>query len=125
MVLATIGFMTVKRLNMLSKDEQRELDEKVARELSEKEFDLRSIGEAEIMSKKIATEINDVLRNYGASLAEWNHRLYVVPPGFSVYSMWNFPRGVIWSPPIDSELRCNEFNCDYRIVKPFPRSDKQ
>ena len=82
-----------------------EINEKLARE----EFRLRSIAEAVEQSKAIAEEIKAVLRKHGASLAEWNSNLYIVPKGFKVYSIWNFPRGVIYRyrdymPPIQLRL---------------------
>lgn len=98
-------------------NEQTELEikEKLARE----EFRLRSLAEAEEKSKEIAEEIKAVLRKHGASLAEWNNNLYIVPPGFHVYSVWNFPRGVHLD-PVDVGLACQRYDCDYRIIKPFP-----
>ena len=90
-------------------NEQMEL--KIQRELELKEFELRSISEAE--------EIKAVLRKHGASLAEWNHNLYIVPPGFKVYSVWNFPIGVRLT-PLDVGLTCERYDCDYRIIKPLP-----
>lgn len=98
-------------------NEQMEL--KIQRELELKEFELRSISEAEEKSKEIAEEIKAVLRKHGASLAEWNHNLYIVPPGFQVYSVWNFPRGVRLD-PLDVGLTCKRYDCDYRIIKPLP-----
>lgn len=99
-------------------NEQMEL--KIQRELELKEFELRSISEAEEKSKEIAEEIKAVLRKHGASLAEWNNNLYIVPPGFKVYSVWNFPIGVhIY--PLDVGLTCEHYDCDYRIVKPLPK----
>ena len=99
-------------------NEQTELEikEKLARE----EFRLRSLAEAEEKSKEIAEEIKAVLRKHGASLAEWNHNLFIVPPGFSVYSMWNFPSGVLLE-PLAVGMTCQRYDCDYRIVKPFPK----
>ena len=87
--------------------------------LARKEFELRSLAKAEEQSKTIAEEIKAVLRKHGASLAEWNHNLYIVPPGFQVYSVWNFPRGVKLF-PLDVGLKCQRYDCDYRIIKPFP-----
>ena len=98
-------------------NEQMEL--KIQRELELKEFELRSISEAEEKSKEIAEEIKAVLRKHGASLAEWNHNLYIVPPGFKVYSVWNFPIGVRL-PPLDVGLTCVRYDCDYRIIQPLP-----
>ena len=93
-----------------------EIKEKLARE----EFRLRSLSEAEEQSKKIAEEIKAILRKHGASLAEWNHNLYIVPTGFQVYSEWNFPYGVQLK-PLDVGLTCHQYDCDYRIIKPFPK----
>lgn len=92
-----------------------EIKEKLARE----EFRLRSLAEAEEKSKMIAEEIKAILRKHGASLAEWNNNLYIVPTGFQVYSMWNFPCGVKLD-PLDVGLKCQRYDCDYRIIKPFP-----
>ena len=102
---------------------QQEIDIQVAEKLSEEEFKIRSLIEAEHLSKKIAEEIKAVLRKYGASLAEWNHNLYIVPPGFQVYSVWNFPYGVQFKPS-DVGLHCARYDRDYRIVKPFPDKGK-
>lgn len=93
-----------------------EIKEKLARE----EFRLRSLAEAEDKSKEIAEEIKAILRKHGASLAEWNNNLYIVPTGFQVYSMWNFPSGVHLD-PLDVGLTCQRYDCDYRIIKPFPK----
>lgn len=92
-----------------------EIKEKLARE----EFRLRSLAEAEDKSKEIAEEIKAILRKHGASLAEWNNNLYIVPTGFQVYSVWNFPYGVQLH-PLDVGLKCQRYDCDYRIIKPFP-----
>ena len=99
----------------MNEQTEREIKEKLARE----EFRLRSLAEAEEKSKEIAEEIKAVLRKHGASLAEWNHNLYIVPPGFHVYSVWNFPRGVHLD-PLDVGLTCQRYDCDYRVIKPFP-----
>lgn len=93
-----------------------EITEKLARE----EFRLRSLSEAEEKSTTIAEEIKAILRKHGASLAEWNHNLYIVPTGFQVYSVWNFPCGVELK-PLDVGLKCHRYDCDYRIIKPFPK----
>ena len=106
-------------MNHIDKETQKEIERQVAEKLSEDEFNVRSLLEAEYLSKKIAGEIKDVLKKYGASLAEWNHNLYIVPPGFQVYSLWNNPAGVVLD-PLDVGLRCTQFDCDYRIIKPFP-----
>ena len=95
---------------------EREIKETLAR----KEFELRSLAEAEEKSKEIAEEIKAVLRKHGASLAMWNYNLYVVPTGFQVYSVWNFPRGVHLD-PLDVGLTCQRYDCNYRIIKPFPK----
>lgn len=99
----------------MNEQTEREIKENLAR----KEFELRSLAEAEEQSETIAEEIKAVLRKHGASLAEWNHNLYIVPPGFQVYSVWNHPRGVKLMPP-DVGLKCQRYDCDYRIIKPFP-----
>jgi len=106
----------------LTREEQQAIDKHVERQLSREEFKLRALAEADLIGKKIAEEIKEVLRKYGASLAEWNHNLYVVPPGFSVYSAWNHPSGVHLDPP-DTGLSCEEISCDYRIIKPFPDAE--
>lgn len=93
-----------------------EIKEKLARE----EFRLRSLAEAEDKSKEIAEEIKAILRKHGASLAEWNHNLYIVPPGFQVYSRWNGPCGVELD-PVDVGMTCQRYDCDYYIAKPFPK----
>ncbi len=99
----------------MTEQAELEIKEKLARE----EFRLRSIAEAVEQSKAIAEEIKSVLRKHGASLAEWNHNLYIVPRGFKVYSVWNFPSGVHLD-PLDVGLKCQRYDCDYRIIKPFP-----
>ena len=114
-----VPFGVVEQYKKLTREEQQEIDKQVERQLSREEFKLRALAEADLIGKKIADEIKDVLRKYGASLAEWNHNLYVVPPGFSVYSVWNHPSGVHLDPP-DTGLKCEEINCNYRIIKPFP-----
>lgn len=96
---------------------EKEIKEKLARE----EFRLRSLAEAEEQSKEIAEEIKAVLRKHNASLAEWNHNLYIVPQGFQVHSVWNFPYGVQLD-PLDVGLKCQRYDCDYRIIKPFPEN---
>lgn len=98
-------------------NEQTEIE--IKETLVREEFRLRSIAEAVEQSKAIAEEIKAVLRKHGASLAEWNHNLYIVPPGFKVYSVWNFPRGVRLN-LTETGLTCHQYDCDYRIIKPFP-----
>lgn len=88
-----------------------QMEPKIKRELELKEFELRSISEAEEKSKEIAEEIKAVLRKHGASLAEWNNNLYIVPPGFQVYSVWNFPIGVRLD-PLDVGLTCERYDCE-------------
>lgn len=95
-------------------------DLEIKAQLAREEFRLRSLSEAEEKSKEIAEEIKDVLRKHGASLAEWNHNLYIVPTGFQVYSVWNFPCGVELK-PLDVGMKCHRYNDDYRIIKPFPK----
>lgn len=99
-------------------NEQTELEIKA--KLAREEFRLRSIAEAVEQSKTIAEEIKAVLRKHGASLAEWNHNLYIVPTGFQVYSRWNGPRGVEID-PVDVGMTCQRYDCDYYIAKPFPK----
>ena len=91
----------------------------IKNQLAMEEFKLRSLAEAEEQSNAIAEEIKAVLRKHGASLAEWNHNLYIVPPGFQVYSRWNGPRGVEID-PLDVGLTCQRYDCDSYIAKPFP-----
>lgn len=98
-------------------NEQTEIE--IKNQLARKEFELRSLADADEKSKVIAEEIKAVLRKHGASLAEWNHNLYIVPPGFNVYSVWNFPYGIEID-PVDVGLTCQRYDCNYRIVKPFP-----
>ena len=93
----------------------------IKKNLAWEEFRLHSIAEAEEQSREIAEEIKDVLRKHGASLAEWNHNLYIVPNGFQVYSVFNFLRGVQLK-PIDVGLTCERYDCDYYIAKPFPEN---
>lgn len=98
-------------------NEQMEL--KIQRELELKEFKLRSISEAEEKSREIAEEIKAVLRKHGASLAEWNENLYIVPPGFKVYSEWDSVIGVEHKPS-NTGLKVQQYDCEHRIVKPLP-----
>ena len=99
-------------------NEQTEIE--IKNQLAREEFRLRSLAEAEEKSKAIAEEIKAILRKHGASLAEWNRNLYIVPTGFQVYSVWNFPSGVKLD-PLDVGLKCQRYDCDYRIIKPFPK----
>lgn len=92
----------------------------IKNQLAREEFRLRSLSEAEEKSKAIADEIKAVLRKHGATLAMWNYNLYIVPPGFQVYSRWNGPHGVELD-PMDVGLTCHQYDCDYYIVKPFPK----
>ncbi|GEM_PF-4424243 len=106
----------------MNEQTEREIQGKLALE----EFRLRSIAEAVEQSKAIAEEIKAVLRKHGASLAEWNHNLYIVPPGFEVYSVWNYPSGVRLDLTdtgllTETGLSCHPYDCDYRIIKPFPK----
>ena len=91
--------------------------------LAKEEFRLRSLSEANLQSKEIAEEIKAILRKHKVSLAEWNNNLYIVPQGFQVYSKWNCPCGVELE-PVDTGLTCQQYNCDYLIVKPFPETMK-
>ena len=102
-------------------NEQTEIE--IKENLARKEFELRSLAEAEEQSKTIAEEIKEVLWKHGASLAEWNHNLYIVPPGFQVYSVWNYPRGVQLDLfKMETGLECCQYDCNYRAVKPFPEN---
>lgn len=87
--------------------------------LSEEEFKIRALAEAETISRQIADEIKDVLRKHGASLAEWNHNLYIVPPGFKVYSEWDSVIGVEYKPS-DTGLNVQPYDWGHRIVKALP-----
>ena len=91
-----------------------DIDEKI----KEAEFKIRALDEAETISRQIADEIKAVLHKYGASLAEWNNNLYIVPPGFKVYSEWDSVIGVEYKPS-DTGLKVQQYNCEYRIVKAF------
>ena len=91
--------------------------------LVKEEFRLRSLSEAKSQSKEIADEIQAILRKHNASLVEWNHNLYVVPPGFQLYSKWNCPCGVEFE-PVDIGLTCERYDCNYAIIKPFPETMK-
>ena len=100
-------------------------EQEIKATLDREEFIIRSSSEAEEKSKAIAEEIKAVLRKHGASLAEWNQNLYIVPPGFQVYSRWNGPSGVEID-PVDVGLTCQRYDCDHYIAKPFPDdSDRQ
>lgn len=98
--------------------EQTELE--IQGKLALEEFRLHSLAEAETASIQIAEEIKAVLRKHGASLAEWNHNLYIVPPGFQVHSVWNYPQGVKLD-LTETGLKCHQYDCNYRIIKPFPK----
>lgn len=87
--------------------------------LSEEEFKIRALAEAETISRQIADEIMDVLCKHGASLAEWNNNLYIVPPGFKVYSEWDSVIGAEYKPS-DTGLKVHPYSCEYRIVKAIP-----
>ena len=103
---------------------QTELE--IKKNLAREEFRLRSISEAEEKSKKIAEEIKAVLRKHGASIAEWNHNLYIVPPGFRVYSVWNYPHGVQLDLfKIETGLECCQYDCNYLVIKPLPEKLKE
>lgn len=91
--------------------------------LAKEEFRLRSLSEAKVQSKEIAIEIRAILRKHKASLVEWNHNLYVVPPGFQLHSKWNCPCGVEFE-PVDIGLTCERYDCNYAIIKPFPETMK-
>ena len=93
-------------------------------QLAKEEFKIRSLAEANDLSIKISKEIESILKKYGASLVEWNHDLYVVPTGFQVHSVWNFPKGVEFK-PVDTGLKCKPYNDDYVIIKPFPTTKEK
>lgn len=96
---------------------QKELE--IQRKLALENFKLRSLAEAETASIQIAEEIKAILRKHGASLAEWNENLYIVPPGFKVYSEWDSVIGVEHKPS-NTGLKVQQYDCEHRIVKPFP-----
>ena len=102
--------------------EQQEIDLIVKTSLPEAEFKIRAKAEADVMGKKIAEEIKSVLQKYGASLAVWNSKLYVVPGGFNVYSAWNYPPGVVVDLP-ETGLECQQLNNNYCVMKPFPKKE--
>lgn len=105
----------------LTISEQNEIDKEVSEKLAMEEFRLRSLAEADRMVVKVADEIKAVLDKYGASLATWNDNLYIVPPGFHLYSRYSMPAGVEYAPP-SVGLTCPLYDCDHAIVKPFPDS---
>lgn len=92
-----------------------DIDEKI----KEYEFKIRALSEAEEKSKEIAEEIKAVLRKHGASLAEWNYNLYIVPPGFKVYSEWDSVIGVEYKPS-DTGLNVQPYGWSHKIVKTLP-----
>lgn len=99
-------------------------EKEIKDQLAKEEFKIRSLAEANDLSIKISKEIESILNKYGASLAEWNHNLYVVPTGFKVHSVWNFPNGVEFK-PVDTGLKCVPYNEDYVIIKPFPTTKEK
>ena len=107
----------------LTVSEQKEIDKDVSEKLEVEEFRLRSLAEADRMVVKVADEIKAVLAKYGASLASWNDNLYIVPPGFQLYSRYSMPAGVEYAPP-SVGLSCPRYDCDHIIIKPFPENLK-
>lgn len=103
----------------LTLSEQKEIDKEVSEKLAMEEFRLRSLAEADRMVVKVADEIKAVLAKYGASLSTWNDNLYIVPPGFQLYSRYSMPAGVEYDPPRVG-LSCSRYDCDRAIVKQFP-----
>ena len=103
----------------LTISEQNEIDKEVSEKLAMEEFRIRSLAESNRMIVKVADEIKAVLDKYGASLATWNDNLYIVPPGFHLYSRYSMPAGVEYDPP-SVGLTCPRYDCDHSIVKPFP-----
>jgi hypothetical protein len=103
----------------LTISEQNEIDKEVSEQLAVEAFRLRSLAEADRMVVKVADEIKAVLAKYGASLTTWNDNLYIVPPGFHLYSRYSMPAGVEYYHP-SVGLTCPRYDCDHAIVKPFP-----
>lgn len=93
-----------------------DIDEKIKKE----KFKIRALADAEEKSKEIANEIKAVLRKHGASLAEWNYNLYIVPRGFKVYSEWDSVIGVEYKPS-NSGLTVQKYGCEHKIIKTFPK----
>lgn len=89
------------------------------KKIKKEEFKIRTLAEAETASIQIAEEIKAVLRKHGASLTEWNENLYIVPPGFKVYSEWDSVIGVEYKPS-NTGLKVQQYDREHRIVKPFP-----
>lgn len=94
-------------------------DEQIKEKLSKEEFRLRSLAEAKESVQKISDEIKAVLQKYGASLAEWNYNLYIIPQGFKVYSEWDNVIGVKFE-PIDTGLKVQPYDWEHKIVKTLP-----
>lgn len=92
-----------------------DIDEKIKQE----KFKIRALAEAETISRQVADEIKAVLRKHGASLAEWNDNLYIVPRGFKVYSEWDSVNGVEYKPS-DTGLNVRKYGWANKIVKTFP-----
>lgn len=92
-----------------------DIDEKI----KEEEFKIRALSEAETISRQVADEIKEVLRKHGATLAEWNNNLYIVPPGFKVYSEWDSVIGVEYKPS-KTGLEVRKYGWANKIVKTFP-----
>jgi hypothetical protein len=103
----------------LTISEQNEIDKEVSEQLAVEAFRLRSLAEADRMVVKVAAETKAVLAKYGASLTTWNDNLYIVPPGFQLYSRYSMPAGVEYDPP-SVGLTCPRYDCDHAIVKQFP-----
>ena len=91
----------------------------IEEKIKEEEFKIRALAEAEAISRQVADEIKDVLRKHGASLAEWNDNLYIVPPGFKVYSEWDSVIGVEYKPS-DTGLMVQPYDWEHKIVKTLP-----
>ena len=106
----------------LTISEQNEIDKEVSEQLAVEAFRLRSLAEAERMVVKVADEIKAVLAKYGASLTTWNDNLYIVPPGFHLYSRYSMPAGVEYYYHPSVGLTCPRYDCDHAIVKPFPNN---
>lgn len=91
----------------------------IEEQIKKEEFKIRTLSEAETISRQVADEIKDVLRKHGASLAEWNHKIYIVPPGFKVYSEWDSVIGIEYKPS-DTGLNVQPYGWSHKIVKTLP-----
>lgn len=91
----------------------------IEEKIKEEEFKIRALAEAETISRQVADEIKAVLRKHGASLASWSDNIYIVPPGFKVYSEWDSVIGVEYKPS-DTGIKVQPYDWEHRIVKTLP-----